>query len=439
VAAPRVDEVEGLDDEFLFHLNRGADLLARGEAPAARASLGRALELRTRDSRALGLLGQAEYKMGRFEDAAQAYARLVEENPVEPSARVNLGLANLKAKRYAEAVKQLSVALDLQPTHKKAMGYLGLAHLEAGEFEKARDWFAQAGSEQMVARCKELMVLAQAAAARAVEPAAPLHLTPPPGTSALPPGAAPFHATPALGYPAPLHPSPPPSPAPALGASTLTQLAEARLLVPAAVEVFAAGRGLLTVAVHGDVLVRGKGLVAVRGSVRLSPEMKRFRGKATDKSFGDGAERMMRASGEGALLFRTGDLRLTAVELGGDSGYFREEAIFGFEDALAYENGRVASRLGIDLNLVHLRGRGRFLLATTGELAALPVSADAALRVPLPVLAGWMGTVTPRVAPLEEGADPADPSASLVVELSGEGRVLLDPEAAPGPARGERG
>jgi len=413
VSAPHLDEVEGLDDEFLFHLNRGAELLARGEAPAARASLGRALELRPRDSQALGLLGQTEYKMGRFEDAAQAYGRLVEENPVEPSARVNLGLANLKARRYAEAVKQLSVALDLQPAHKKAMGYLGLAHLEAGEFEKARHWFGQAGSEQMVARCKELLALSQAAAARS-EPAS---------------------------APAPLRPTPPPvaAPAPALGASTLSQLAESRLLVPAAVEVFAAGRGLLTVAVQGDVLVRSRGLVAVRGSVRLSPEMKRFRGKATDKPFGDGAERMMRASGEGALLFRTGEQRITAVDLAGESGYFREETIFGFEDALAYENGRVASRLGIDLNLVHLRGRGRFLLITTGELAALPVSADAPLRVPLPVLAGWTGTVTPRVAPLAEGADPADASAALVVELSGDGRVLLDPEAAPGPAaRAER-
>lgn len=418
---PHVDEeVEGLDDEFLFHLNRGSELLARNEAAAARASLGRALELRPKDSKALGLMGQAEYKLGRFEDAAHAYSRLVEENPVEPSARVNLGLANLKAKRYAEAVRQLSVALDLQPAHKKAMGYLGLAHLEAGEFEKARDWFAQAGSEQMVIRCKELLALSRAAT-RGSEPQ-------PEST-----GGAPAPTPPPVPSTQPAHVEP------VLGASTLSQFAESRLLVPAAVEVFASGRGLLTVAVQGDVLVRSKGLVAVRGSVRLAPEMKRFRGKATDKPFGDGAERMMRATGEGALLFRTGGQRITAVELAGESGYFREEAIFGFEDALAYENGRVASRLGIDLNLVHLRGRGRFLLSSTGELAALPVSADAPLRVPLPVLAGWTGTVTPRVAPLAEGADPGDAAAALVVELSGDGKVLLDPEAAPGPAaRGDR-
>jgi len=141
---------------------------------------------------------------------------------------------------------------------------------------------------------------------------------------------------------------------------------------------------------------------------------------------------VLRASGEGALLYRAGPRRLTPVELSGESGYFREEVVFGFEDALAFENGRVASRLGADLNLVHLRGRGRFLLATAGDLTGLQVTADAPLRVPLGTLAGWSGALTPRLAPLQEGADGAEPA--LVVELSGEGRVLLDPEAAPGAA-----
>jgi uncharacterized protein (AIM24 family) len=160
--------------------------------------------------------------------------------------------------------------------------------------------------------------------------------------------------------------------------------------------------------------------------------MKRFRGKATDRPFGEGPDRMLRASGEGALLYRVGGMRLTAVELSGESGYFREESLFGFEAALAFENGRVASRLGADLNLVHLRGRGRFLLSTAGEIVALQVSADAPLRVPLAVLAGWSGGLTPRVAPLQEGASGTD--APPVVELGGDGRVLLDPEAAPGAA-----
>lgn len=418
MALPRAEEgVEGLDEEFLYHLNRGAEMLARGEVAPARASLERALELRPKDSKALGLLGQAQYRLGRFEDAAEAYGRLVDENPVEPSARVNLGLASLKAKRHAEAVKQFEVALDLNPGHRKAMGYLGLAYLEAGDLVQAREWFEKSGSEQMVARCDNLLALAKAPPQSEPQPepagGAPSQ-TPPPVAPAAPPVAGPELL-------------------PLAATTTLAQLAEARLVLPAAVETFTVSRGLLTVAVRGEVLSRARGLVAVRGAVRVAPEMKRFRGKSTDRPFGEGPDRMLRAAGEGALLYRAGGKRLTPVELSGESGYFREEALFGFEAVLAFENGRVASRLGADVNLVHLRGKGRFLLATAGEMVALPVSADAPLRVPLAALAGWTGGLTPRVVPLQDGAG-SDPAASPVVELAGEGRVLLDPEAAPGAA-----
>src|SRR5205814_995479 len=124
---------------------------------AAKASLERAFELRPKDPKALGLLGQAYYKLGRFEQAAEIYQRLVDDNPVESSARVNFGLANLKAKRYPEAIRQLTIALDLNPDHKKALGYLGLALFESGDIVRAREFFAKAGSDGMVAKCDELL------------------------------------------------------------------------------------------------------------------------------------------------------------------------------------------------------------------------------------------------------------------------------------------
>ena len=65
---PGGDEVEGIDEEFLFHLNRGSELLLRGEADPAKAALERALELRPKDAKVLGLLGQAYYKLSRFDD-----------------------------------------------------------------------------------------------------------------------------------------------------------------------------------------------------------------------------------------------------------------------------------------------------------------------------------------------------------------------------------
>ncbi len=417
------DEVEGLDEEFLFHLNRGSELLVRGEADPARASFERALELRPKDVKVLGLLGQAYYKLSRFDDAARVWQRLVDDNPVEPSARVNLGLACLKAKRYLDAVKQLEIALDLNPEHKKAMGYLGLALLESGNLTRAREWFRKAGSDQMVARCDELIAgrgapsgqpspepavqaAAEAEAAEAseeAEPPAPEPLrTPPPGE---------------LAY------RPPPSGA-VLGAWAASRLVES---VPG--EVFSIVGAALSVAVRGEVRVRLDGLFATQGRVAMAGELKRFRGRATEKPFGEGATRMHRVSGDGVLLYRTQGRRFSALDLGPDAAYLREEILFGFEDGIAFENGRVPSSISAELNLVHLRGRGRFLLATVGEPVSVDVVPLAPLKVPLAALVGWIGALTPRVCALLD--DPAEPRV-VAVELAGEGRVLADPAAGIG-------
>jgi tetratricopeptide (TPR) repeat protein len=414
--ASGADQVEGLDEEFLFHLNRGSEMLARGEADGARAALERAQELRPKDAKALGLLGQACYKLGRYADAADAWQRLVDDNPVEPSARVNLGLANLKAKRFPDAVKQLEIALDLNPEHRKAMGYLGLALLESGNLTRAREWFRKAGSDHMVARCDELIAgravadrpdiaaaVAGSAEAREQAEAAPEPLrTPPPG-----------------GMPAYQRP--------AEAGELLGAWAAARLVQPPAGETFTISGEALAVAVRGEVRVRLDGLFATQGKVTLTGEMKRFRGRPTDKAFGEGPTRMHRASGDGVLLFRAGARRFTALDLGPDAAYLREEALFGFEEGIAFENGRVPSSISAELHLVHLRGRGRFLLATAGDPVTVDVAPEVPLKVPLAALVGWIGGLTPRICALvEDGPAPV----VVAVELTGEGRVIADPSAA---------
>jgi hypothetical protein len=57
------------------------------------------------------------------------------------------------------------------------------------------------------------------------------------------------------------------------------------------------------------------------------------------------------------------------------------------------------------------------------------VSAGAPLRLPLAALVGWIGGLTPRVCALLD--DPAAPPI-VAVELTGEGRVLVDPAASLG-------
>ncbi len=395
------DEVEGLDEEFLFHLDRGAGLLSGGDAEAACAPLERALELRPKDAKVLGLLGQAYYKLGRFDAAAQAWQRLVDDNPVEPGARVNLGLAFLKSKRYPQAVKQLEIALDLNPEHKKAMGYLGLALLESGSAAKAREWFRRAGSDQMVARCDEILAGAEPPAPAA----APAEPPPPPEPIQTPqPGIIPAYRPPTAAQPG------------------LASWAAERVVRFSSGETFSVAADTLAVAVHGEVRVRTDGLFALRGRLEVRGEMKRFRGRATDKPFGERANRMYAVSGEGVLMFRASGRRFTALDLAGEAGYFREEVVFGLEEAVVFENGRVPSQISAELNLVHLRGRGRFLLVTAGEPAAVDVSPDAPARIPLDALVGWVGNLTPRVTALSEGDD----AGPVAVELTGEGRVLAD-------------
>jgi uncharacterized protein (AIM24 family) len=122
------------------------------------------------------------------------------------------------------------------------------------------------------------------------------------------------------------------------------------------------------------------------------------------------------------------------VELEGDSAYLMEEVVFAFEEPVAFENGRLASRFGPEPNLVHLSGRGQVLLATRGEIAAVEATRDAPLRVALEALVGWFGALTPRIVPLPEAAGAPEEVARgepLMVELGGEGRALLDEGAAP--------
>lgn len=432
------DQVEGQDEEFLFHLNRGSELLSQGDADGARTALERALELRPRDAKVLGLLGQAHYRLAKYDDAIVAWQRLVDENPAEPAARVNLGLAFLRAKRQSQATRQLEIAIDLNPDHKKAMGYLGLALLESGDPLRAREWFVKAGSDQMVARCDQVMAGAPAtgqapAAAAGGSPEVDLPVEVEVEDVGPMPGPAPLATVPvAAAGGAPVRRMAP-APAPGGAASEIAAFAAARMVSAGGGATFVVAGDTLAVQVRPAVRVRLIGLLAMRGAVEAEPEVKRFRGRQTEKPFGEASAQLHRVRGDGVLLFARGARCFTPLRLG-DAAFFREESVFGIEDPVAFENGRVPSTGAGELNLVHVRGQGTVLVVSSGEPQALQVSPDAPLRLPVAALVGWIGSLTPRLVGLIEGG-PAD---VLGVELSGDGKVLVDPSAvAPGPAEPE--
>jgi uncharacterized protein (AIM24 family) len=195
------------------------------------------------------------------------------------------------------------------------------------------------------------------------------------------------------------------------------------LAFPAGESGFSIGQTEIVVHVHGEMLARLDGLVASWGSLNIKPELKRFRGKATDKPFGEGARRMLRASGQGRFVISREGRRFTALELGDEPAYFREETLFAFEESLLFENGRVPSRAGTDLHLVHLRGHGRLLLCTLGQPRSAEVVRGEPLRIPMDQLVGWHGpNIQPRLVPICEEA----PELGVALELAGEGRALVD-------------
>jgi Tetratricopeptide repeat len=175
--------------------------------------------------------------------------------------------------------------------------------------------------------------------------------------------------------------------------------------------------------VRGEVLVRTAGLLGWTGLIEAKAEFKRFRGRVTDKPFGWGQARMHRLVGTGTAWVGVMGRTFLAVDLGDESVYLREDWVFGFEEPVMFENGRVPSEVAPDLDLVHLSGVGQVLLALPGPLRSTEVKHDAPVTVPLQNWVGWQGQLSPRVVAL--GWEGPEGTPAPAVELSGEGHALL--------------
>jgi uncharacterized protein (AIM24 family) len=440
-------------EEFDRALAAGTDALGQGDPGQARIALEKALRYKPRNQRARNLLGLSLFKLGELQRAEEIYRSLIDDHPGDPTLRVNLGLVFLKENASADAVRCFETALDLQPDHQKAQNYLGLALAQKGELGKAREWFLRAGNEAMAAKMADSLqkspirdVADGASEAlgheqpfrpaveemKTAEPAPSGWVATGPSAAAAPPvtpRADPVRL--AANVPEPSQPEAT-SPAEAISEATadaagpvsMSQYTDSRrLTMPEGAGGFSIGPSEILVQVRGEMLTRLDGLVASWGSLSIKPVMKRFRGKPTDKAFGDGPRRMLRASGEGRFVISREGRQFTALELGDEPAYFREEVLFAFEDSLVFENGRVPGRSGSDLQLVHLRGTGRLLLTSSAAPQSVDVRRGEPLRIPMDQLIGWHGPlIQPRLVPIVEEA----PELGVALELAGEGRALID-------------
>ncbi|MFL5247882.1 MAG: tetratricopeptide repeat protein [Myxococcales bacterium] len=434
--AGRFDEDDtAADQEFERALSAGAEALQRGDAQTARQLLEESLRRKPGHQRARNLLGLSLFKLGDLAKAESIYRSLLEDHPADPTLRVNLGLVFLKSGSASDAVRCFETALDLSPDHKKAQNYLGIALSQKGELVRAREWFVKAGNAAMAQKMeRDLAVSPLRDVAKNAEGA--LAATRPFKSALDPSEAGPANTETGTRWVATTAPEPavvePKRPVGAGGVAVpvdepsvlANYTAERRLSMPAGESGFAIGPTEVVVQVRGEMLTRLDGLVASWGQLGLKPELKRFRGKATDKFFGEGGRRMLRASGAGRFIISREGRTFTALELGDEPAYFREEALFAFEESVVFENGRVPSRSGgYDLHLVHVRGRGKLLVVTAGTPKSVELGKGEPLRIPMDQLVGWHGPgIQPRIVPIVEQA----PEMGVALELSGEGRAIVD-------------
>jgi Flp pilus assembly protein TadD/uncharacterized protein (AIM24 family) len=140
------------NEDFLFHLYRGSELLQDNRVHEAKEELERALHLQPRDSKGQDLLAVVYFRLGLYPRAIQIYEQLRRRNTNDTALLLNLALCYLKTGQPKLARRDLEHLLSLNPSHSRAWGYLGLACERMNDLAAAEGAFVQGGHSQMAKR-----------------------------------------------------------------------------------------------------------------------------------------------------------------------------------------------------------------------------------------------------------------------------------------------
>jgi Flp pilus assembly protein TadD len=425
------------DEDFLYHLSRGGELLVQNRVVEAKEELEKALEVRPQDAQGQDLLAGVYFRLGVYPTAIKLWRRLVEQFPNDAVLNVNLGLALFKTGQPEQAREHLERALSIEPDHERAWGYLGLTLWRLGALEEAREAFLRGGQLSMARRMEE-----QASAS------SPSPSTLPPETDAelsamrdaagegaerlgrgemalsveeersgASGGAWRVVETGADSVPGELALR---SAAAAASPPALADWVDRYRLRVASNEPFGLGpAGELWIETAGAVHARLADLRAVRGPLRAHPVERRYRGRANvEEPLGGSADPIVRWQGPvAAVLGAPAGLGFHILRVGGTHLYVREDHVAAFDDRLGYESGDLPL-VATPATLVSFHGEGAVVLRLARAPVAMELRSEDELHVDPRALVGWIGRVFPAEAPL---ARPAHASLAL----RGQGAVLL--------------
>jgi len=130
---------------------RAAALVHRGEAyrrmgryAEALSDLDRAIELKSRDSRAIAVRGEIYRRMGRYEEALADFDRVVELDPDYIGAIASRGETCGQMGRYEEALTDFDRAIELDPDEVSYIAGRGETYRRMGRYEEALTDFDRA-------------------------------------------------------------------------------------------------------------------------------------------------------------------------------------------------------------------------------------------------------------------------------------------------------
>lgn len=474
VAAESSREVT--QEDFLFHLYRGSELLLENRVLEAKEELESALTMQPSDPKGQDLLGAVYFRLGMYPRAIQIYEALEVSFPNDASIKVNLALGYLKTGQPERARRVLQDAVRIQPEHKRAWGYLGLALQKIGDLEAAQIAFERGGHVMMARRLTERVqrggamapegspaidegvrsvfseldagelkfalaepgrpsagdgdwhTLEMGEAARPARSAPPPPMTPAPTsvheTKTVPP---PVVSTRLVPPRMPSDVAPPAAPRPA----SVGLMAPSLLGVPEGQTLAVRDNGVVVAKVGAETAFAARldALRVVAGSITTRVLHRRARDADTTEVLGGIGSPFVRVAGDAQIVLGPRPAhRLAVVALDDELAFVREEALLGFDLRLTYENGRLAldppgegPRSAEAAHVAQLRGHGAVVMEIGGELASLPCAAGTALLVRREWIVAWLGRLVPRALPPTESPG----GQRGLVSFSGTGTVLV--------------
>jgi hypothetical protein len=438
------------DQEFLYHLYRGSELLQDNAVDEAKAEFERAIKLQPRDVEGQGLLGVVYFRLGMYPRAIEIYQQLQIAARTEVAPKINLALCYLKTGQTELARDQLEQAVAQAPDHKRAWGYLGLVFQRFGDFEKATVAFERADRPKLAQRMAALA--SEAHDARTSEIPELGHSFPAGGYSggsqpppsfrpSLMPNMGRVEAPPAARIgttnspPLAAEANPPtvrpPAPTAATPSVTVATAAhrlarEAELIFPESPRIVLHSAGWVLARIDGSLALRPSWVTTLchDGAPFATRTLRRnSRGTPQHAPLGGESSPLVALIGSGrAVLAPRPGSKLFLAEVNSDPLNVLESYLVAFEPQVEYETAPLDPLREDSPIAARLTGRGVVVLYCRFQATSIEVKNDRPMFARAETVLGWLGSVQSRLVPSVE----APAGLSSMISFSGQGFVLLD-------------